>query len=361
MEKDFSNKIKLCYLLPEFKKNDHTHFAYLGDFLNELNKNFNIYLIVEKIQTPFYDFWPIRFFRMLGNLLYARFCGYKDFYVHYSFFGAFLASLTVKIFGGRAFYWNCGEPWKYKRNIFRESFERTVYKLINFLVTGAESLAKEYSEHYGIPIEKIKIMPNWINLEKIKNQKSKIKINELKNQLQIEPDQKVILFAHRLSRRKGAHYLPEILNGLKDKNVVLIIIGDGPEREALQESIVKCQLSNVRFLGWIPQNEVLRYFAIADVFIMPSDEEGFPHVLLESMATGTPFVASDVGAVRDIIPPLMRNYLVKAGDTEKFSLKIAEIISKKPEESEKIKQLLINWVKRYDIPNITNQFMELMI
>lgn len=355
----------MCYLVREFKKNDHTHFAYLGNFLNELKKNFNIYLITEKTQVFFYDFWPIRFIRMLGNLLYARFRGYKDFYVHYSFLGAFMASLAVKVFGGRVFYWNCGEPWKYKRNIFRESFERAVYKSISFFVTGTESLAKNYSEYYGIPIKKIKIMPNWINIEQVTSDMRQATSGELRKKLQIDNDKKVILFAHRLSKRKGAHYLPEIAKKLNfiihNSSFVILIIGDGPERENIELGIRNYELRDkVRMLGWIPQNEVLRYFAIADVFIMPSDEEGFPHVILESMATGVPFVATDVGAVRDIIPPLMHNYLVKANDTEKFSLKIAEILSKKPEELEKIKQSLKDWVKRYDILNAINKFTELI-
>ena len=94
---------------------------------------------------------------------------------------------------------------------------------------------------------------------------------------------------------------------------------------------------------------------------MPSDEEGFPHVLLESMATGTPFVASNVGAVQEITPSLMRNYLIRPGDIKTFSLRVTEILSKTPEELNKMRQSLKNYVELYDIHNAINKFAEMIL
>ncbi len=357
-------KPKLAYILSKYQENDPTHFAHLHDFIKRIVNYFNLFLIVERGIKPPADFgyqrarlarlsvWPI---------LYARFSGYKNFYVHYSFGAAFWASLITRLFGGRVFYWNCGEPWKYHRSFFREIFEKSVYKLITFLVTGTESIAKGYSRHYGIPIDKIKIMPNWINLDSVKRQVSSVKVNELKQQLNIAKDAKVILFVHRLSKRKGAHYLPEILNNLRSENVVLIIIGDGPERSNIQLQIANYKLQDkVRFLGWVPNREILNYFTIADLFIMPSEEEGFPRVLLESMVMGIPFVANNVGDVSGIIPAAMRDYVVKTGDTRQFTVKIKELLFKNPRELAKMKDLLMDGVKQYDISIIIKIFVDIL-
>ena len=267
IEKNHIKEDKLCYVVPEFKSGDHTHFAYTRDFLDELNKNFNTYLIVEKIDNPFYNFFPIRCARLFGHIAYARFCGYKNFYVHYSFLGALMASLVAKFSGGRVFYWNCGEPWKYKRNIFRETFEKTTYKLIDFLVTGAQSLAREYSRYYGISIEKIKIMPNWINIEKATSDMQQVTKDELRKKLKIGNDKKIILFVHRLSKRKGAHYLPEILKRLNstihNSSFVILIIGDGPERQNIESRIRNYELwDKVRFLGWVPNYQLPNYYLL---------------------------------------------------------------------------------------------------
>jgi glycosyltransferase involved in cell wall biosynthesis len=288
--------------------------------------------------------------------------GYNDIYVHYSFFSALLASITVRPLGGRVFYWNCGEPWKYQRSAFREFFERFTYKVITFLVTGTEGLKQQYAKHYNLPLEKIKVMPNWIDLRRVESDKRSAKGEEMKKKLNIFPDQRVILFAHRLSKRKGAHYLPEILNRLKDQNVVLIIVGDGPERENLQLQITNYQLQDkVRFLGWVPQSQVLRYFTIADVFLMPSEEEGFPHVLLEAMAMGTPFIASDVGGVKETIPPEMSEYVVPLGNVEEFSKKLDNVISKSDKEIKELKFALMKGSQNYDIFNALIIFKSLFI
>lgn len=353
-------KPKLVYFVPEYDEKTPTHFSYLYGFIKELEKDFEIFLITEKIGSRIYDFLPVRVFRIAADISRARLAGYKDFYIHYSFLGAFIASLFVKFFGGRVFYWNCGEPWKYKRGILRESFERLTYKLITFLVTGSEGLKSEYSEYYNLQLKKIKVMPNWIDVKSVAEQVSSIRKEDKKRELRIPEGAGVLLFVHRLSKRKGAHHLPEILNRLKGENIISVIIGDGPEREAINLQLTIHNLQHlVRMLGWVPQNEVLDYFAIADVLLMPSEEEGFPHVLLEAMATGTPFVASDVGAVKEIVPPELLNYVIPAGDIDGFSGKSKELLSKSEKEIKELNSKLESRAREYDIHKSLNKFKAL--
>lgn len=366
------NKKKLCFILPEYNKNTPTHFNYLYDFIKSVSGDFDIFLIVEKGGRPNFDLgcrrtqavwfksFLLRAAEVKLRIFYARLLGYKDFYIHYSFLAAFYASLTVKIFGGRTFYWNCGLPWNYKRGFFREWFERLVYKMISFLVTGTESLKKEYAQNYHLPLERIKVMPNWIDVEKVKSQsasrRTKTEISEIKENLRINENQKIILFAHRLSKRKGAHYLPEIIAALKGENAVLLVIGDGPERSDIELRIMNYELSNkVRFLGWIPQSEVLNYFMLADLFIMPSEEEGFPHVLLEAMVIGTPFVAFDVGGVKEIAPPEIQDFVVLSGNINSFVDKVRELL-KGGSDYLKLGMIEKDWVSRFDIVKIAEQF-----
>ncbi|MER3486106.1 MAG: glycosyl transferase, partial [Chloroflexota bacterium] len=66
---------------------------------------------------------------------------------------------------------------------------------------------------------------------------------------------------------------------------------------------------------------------MADVFMMPSLEEGFPRVLLEAMATGVPFVAVDVGGVRDILSPHQQRCVVPARDCDAFATRLVELLN----------------------------------
>ncbi len=364
---------KLCLILPEYRLETETHFNYLYDLIKNLQEETDIFLIVEKgshpdffkngnIYVQKFNFLPMRALENLLAIKYARLRGYRDFYVHYSFLSAFNASFITKITGGRTFYWNCGLPWLYRRNFLRDKFERLVYMSVTFLVTGTDGLKREYSKYYGVPLAKIKTFPNWIDIKRIESGKNKIKADELKKDLEIPPGAKVLLFAHRLSRRKGAHHLPEILNELRDENIILVIVGDGPEKENIQLQITNFRLQDrVRFLGWIPQNEIMKYFVMADIFLLPSEEEGFPHVLLEAMAVGVPFAAFDVGGVREIIPPELRSYLAEDGDLKNLIRRIKELLDIDREKSDILRRSEAEWVKKFDIKYATERFKNLFL
>lgn len=367
-----NRKKKLCYVLPEYNSKSHTHFAYITDFLKEISSFFDIFLIIEKgerpqlplgclrIQVLRFKFLPLRWCELHCRLLYARSRGYKIFYAHYSFLAAFLAATITRLFGGRTFYWNCGLPWKYQRNLIRELFERLTYKAINYLVTGTEDMGRQYSQNYHLSPEKIKVMPNWINLKKVEIEKLRVKNGELRKRLGISTEEKTLLFVHRLSKRKGAYHLPEILNKLRDENVVLVIVGDGPDRKNIESKIKEYGLWNkARFAGWIPNNELASYYDMADVFIMPSEEEGFPHVLLEAMAAGAPVVAFDVGGAKDVLPLLLADAIVPVGRVDELVSKIKFFLSNsqlKPIIRDSERQQ----IKKFDIKNVVEKFKEIL-
>ncbi len=364
---------KLCVVVPEYRADTPTHFGYFIPFFDVIRQDFDLSIIAERGQNSFshinpqyvlsiqrFHFFPLRAIEIFFLLFFIRLRGTKDFYVHYSFLAAFVASFIVRICGGRVFYWNCGMPWQYTRSRIRSFFERLVYRSITYFVTGTEGLAREYAAYYKIPIERIKVMPNWIDIEKIKNQKSNLKVSELRNNLRIGENQKVALFVHRLSKRKGAHYLPEIIRGFKDENVVFLIAGDGPERESLTLQVSSLKLeNNVRFLGNIPNNQLPNYYSLADVFLMPSEEEGFPHVLLEAMASCVPFVAFDVGGVKEIAGPTLGRFVVSVGDVPRLSSEMRKILTAPQAELQTVMDAEAERVRIFDLPLVKQRFIEL--
>lgn len=365
---------KICFVLPEYNSATPTHFNYAYDLVKEISKNSDIFLIAERggdcpdfiDRKRFYlqkfRFMPLRVAENLLLFIWLRLRGYRDFYIHYSFLSAFNASIAVKILNGRTFYWNCGLSWLYKRNFLRDFFERIVYKSITFLVTGTENLKKQYSSHYHLALEKIKVMPNLIDCRRFSNAFSAR--NEMKRRLNISPEFKVILFAHCLSKRKGAHYLPEIAKRLNsiipNSPFVILIIGDGPERKEIESRIRNYGLwDKARFLGWIPNAEIQEYFGMADIFILPSEEEGFPHVILEAMAAEVPFVAFAVGGVSEISPPHYK-YLVSGDSLDDFVNKVKNLILEDDVKIKEIKKMESDWVKQFDLRLAIEKFKRLL-
>jgi len=103
---------------------------------------------------------------------------------------------------------------------------------------------------------------------------------------------------------KGHHLAIEALSLLRAEGLDarLCIIGAGPLRDELQALSVRLGLGDVvRFPGALPQQELAAWYGAADMLLLASEREGWPNVLLESMACGTPVVATAVGGIPEIV------------------------------------------------------------
>jgi teichuronic acid biosynthesis glycosyltransferase TuaC len=101
-------------------------------------------------------------------------------------------------------------------------------------------------------------------------------------------------------QNKGHHVAIEALRELAGFR--LVIVGDGPEQAALADLSRRRGLeARITFAGRVMQQDLSRHYSAADILVLPSSREGWPNVLLESMACGTPVVASDVGGVSEIV------------------------------------------------------------
>jgi phosphatidylinositol alpha-1,6-mannosyltransferase len=133
-------------------------------------------------------------------------------------------------------------------------------------------------------------------------------------------DDFVVLFVGNLVKRKGAELLVQALGKIVDESVKLIIVGEGPERKNLAHHISELHLENRVFLaGRVP--EVGPYYAIADVFSMPSffergsdDIEGFGIVYLEAQVVGVPVIGTRSGGIPEALEEGVTGLLVDEND-----------------------------------------------
>lgn len=336
------DKIKICYIIPEKAEDTATHFAHKWEMLQELKDRLEIFA-----------YWPGGF--DIFKIIFARFRGCKIYYVHYSFKGALLAIATTSLFGGKVFYWNCGMPWLYKRSWLQERLFIFIMRH-SILVTGTKKLADEYTKRYALDSAYVRVVPNYISMARLQS----IKKEDARKKLNIPGDAKVVLFLHRLSRRKGAHLLPDIIRQFSSKrNVLFLVVGDGPERASIAQKISEQGLQDiVHFEGSVPNYYVPKYIAAADLFLMPSEEEGMPNALLEAMAAGAPFVASDVGGVKDMTPSELHEFVLPHDAVYDFSQSIQRLLND-AELRKKISAIEQSWVRQYDIARVAPQFLNL--
>jgi glycosyltransferase involved in cell wall biosynthesis len=109
-----------------------------------------------------------------------------------------------------------------------------------------------------------------------------------------------LLAVGNLVALKRHRLIVEALTGLPEAD--LIIVGDGPERASIEALARERRLTDrVRLLGHVPQHRLAEIYGAADLLVLVSTSEGWPNVLLESMACGTPVVVSDIDGIADIV------------------------------------------------------------
>lgn len=114
-----------------------------------------------------------------------------------------------------------------------------------------------------------------------------------------------ILFVSRLIRGKGLQYIiphMERMNRECESKVHLTIVGDGPYREELERITAEAKAAGyVTFEGKKNKEELYSYYNQADLFILPSESEGMPNVVLEAMAMGVPVIMTPCGGSKELI------------------------------------------------------------
>lgn len=178
---------------------------------------------------------------------------------------------------------------------------RSIWKNADALVANSDVLrqkALQYEDRY--PIE---IIPNGVDSRFFTREKQYERRDKLESS---NKDKRIrVLFVSRLIQGKGLQYIiPEMkrINDACGRRVSLTIVGDGPYRGELEKITSESEAgSYVSFVGKKNKEELYRYYSTADLFILPSESEGMPNVVLEAMAMGLPILMTPCGGSKELV------------------------------------------------------------
>lgn len=246
----------------------------------------------------------------------------------------FIGLITNKLANIPFFSWIRGGDWYFaKNNPVKRKMISSVLR--NSLVVVQSNKIKQDVEK-EFPDAKLKVIPNAVDISEYRANGEKV------------------IFVGNLIKRKGVRYLIE---AMKEVNSKLVIIGDGEERENLEELSEELNV-DCDFVGEIPSHQVTEYLRDGKLLVLPAIEgEGFPNVILEAMSVGLPVVATKLAGIPDLVRDGETGFLVEPANPKELANKINKIIR----DEDLLKEMSDNCleeVKKYSWDNIIGQVEE---
>ena len=213
----------------------------------------------------------------------------------------------------------------------RIATERELVQTCQRILAATEREKEHLLRYYGARVDKIGVVPCGVNLELFHPMDKKT----ARRELGFADDEAMVLFVGRLSPIKGADRLLHAMPHLARRNGVrLVIIGgdDGqtPASQNLQRLSWELGLQEaVVFVGRVEHEKLPPYYCAADVVVLPSRYETFGLVALEALASGTPVVATPVGAMDSLIRQAESGEVVADGSPYRLAAGIDRFLAKR--------------------------------
>ncbi|MBO8181084.1 MAG: glycosyltransferase family 4 protein [Archaeoglobus sp.] len=215
-----------------------------------------------------------------------------------------------------------------KSNRVVKGIRRYILSKAARIIALSEYWKRQLLQIDGIPSEKIAVIYNFVDIKRF----SRHSRTECRKILNLPFDKKIVFGIGRLVERKGYQYLVEAVPYIveKRKDVVFFIGGKGPLKNYLERQIRELGVEeHVILLGFVPDDTIPVWLKAADIFVMPSTRETFPIVMLEALASGTPFIGSAIGAVPEIITSEEFGLLCEPANPKDLAEKILTGLEKK--------------------------------
>lgn len=193
--------------------------------------------------------------------------------------------------------------------------EQFVYRRAAHTIVLSRAFARLAADRYGIPPESITVIPGSVDLKRFNIINSK---HAARAMLGLPQNRRILVSVRRLVHRMGlialVEAVPDIIHRYPD--MLLVIAGQGPLESSLKERVRVLGLgASVRFLGFVPDNDLPMLYRAADINVVPTSQlEGFGLVAAEALACGTPSMVTPVGGLPEVVEPLAKSLVLPSID-----------------------------------------------
>lgn len=268
--------------------------------LDGIDVHYSRYLVTPKLGMSLYGLWM--FLATLPTVMrIQRTFDFDVIDAHYVYPDGFAAMLLGRWFKKPVIVSARGSDINQFKDLpmIRTLLKRTLLNVDK--VIAVSHALKDSMVRLGIPPERVCVIPNGIDPGKF----APLPREEARKSLKIGRC-RLILSVGNLTENKGMDLLIKALHLLvcqrQRDDLRLAIVGDGPCRPALERLITSIGFTDrVMLVGSVPHHDLRQWYSAADVFCLASEREGLPNVILESLACGTPVVATPAGGIPEVI------------------------------------------------------------
>lgn len=237
--------------------------------------------------------------------------------------------------------------------------ERRLIKEAERIIATTADERNQIMRHCGATSDQVEVIPCGVDLRRFVSHDRR----QTRVQLGLNPDQPVLLFVGRLDPFKG----PDIFlraGAMMQKKAQMVIVGgkhiDDPEMEKLRQLAYDLRIhKRVHFLGSRPQEELPQIYSAADVTVVPSYHESFGMAAVESLACGTPVVATRAGGLMTVVRQGETGYLVP--HCPGFFAERLDSLLSFPATLEKMRQAARSSVLQYSWESVASQMREVYL
>ncbi len=211
------------------------------------------------------------------------------------------------------------------RKWWKEKLKGVIFPKVDATMGSGEE-SRRFAMQYGVPDEKALCLRHSIDVDHFAtgNQKYVPERDKIRDELKVAGT--VFIYVGRLWWGKGINYLLEAFEKVQKESseeVSLLLVGDGPEEEALQRICAERDIRNVIFAGFRQKPELPRFYAAADVFVFPTLGDPYGLVVDEAMASTLPIISTNAaGEIVDRVEEGVNGYIVPSENAQALAEKM---------------------------------------
>lgn len=240
---------------------------------------------------------------------------------------------------------------------FRIRLHRTLMGRARMIVAVAQAIATETSDRFGMPADRITLIPNAVDSARVKPLRNRI---ETRASLGVPAHAPLVLFAGALNEEKNPLAVVDVARQVRRElpDAVFLIAGEGPDRGRLEQQI-ETSLGDRAMILLGTRTDLPDLMGAADALVCTSRTEGLPGLLIEAGMIGLPVVGFDVGGVSEVVVDRSTGLLAPPGDGDRLSMQLVSVLADKELAAELGERATARCRGMFDIGPVADRYRSL--